>query len=77
MLFQSKEKVLARVIQVEVEKIEPNPYQPRRTFDDIDSLAQSIKQNGLLQPLTVRRTDDGYQLVAGERRLRAAKMLGM
>ena len=77
MLFQAKEKVVARVIQVEVDKIEPNPYQPRRKFDDIENLAQSIKQNGLLQPITVRRTEEGYQLVAGERRLRAAKMLGM
>ncbi len=77
MLFQAKEKVVAKVIEVDVNKIEPNPYQPRREFDDIEELAQSIKQNGLLQPLTVRRLEDGYQLVAGERRLRAAKMLGM
>ncbi len=77
MLFTAKEKVVAKVIQVEVDKIEPNPYQPRREFDDIEGLAQSIKQNGILQPLTVRRTENGYQLVAGERRLRAAKMLGM
>lgn len=77
MLFQAKERVVAKVIQVEVGKIEPNPYQPRREFDDIEGLAQSIKQNGILQPLTVRRTGDSFQLVAGERRLRAAKMLGM
>ena len=77
MPFLAKEKVVAKVIQVEVDKIEPNPYQPRRKFDDIEGLAQSIKQNGLLQPLTVRRTESGFQLVAGERRLRAVKMLGM
>ena len=77
MLFSAKEKVVAKVIQVEVERIEPNPYQPRREFDDIEGLAQSIKQNGILQPLTVRRTEEGFQLVAGERRLRAAKLLGM
>ncbi len=77
MIFQAKEKVVAKVIQVEVDKIEPNPYQPRREFDDIEGLAQSIKQNGILQPLTVRRIEDGFQLVAGERRLRAAKMLGL
>ncbi|MBQ5317761.1 MAG: ParB/RepB/Spo0J family partition protein [Oscillospiraceae bacterium] len=77
MLFSAKEKVVAKVIQVEIDKIEPNPYQPRREFDDIEALAQSIEQNGILQPLTVRRTDDTFQLVAGERRLRAAKMLGM
>ena len=77
MMFSAKEKVVAKVIQVDVNKIEPNPYQPRREFDDIDGLAQSIKQNGILQPLTVRRTENGFQLVAGERRLRAAKMLGL
>lgn len=77
MLFNAKEKVIAKVIQVEVNKIEPNPYQPRKEFDDIEALAQSIKQNGILQPLTVRRLEEGFQLVAGERRLRAAKLLGM
>lgn len=77
MMFSAKEKVVAKVIQVDVNRIEPNPYQPRREFDDIDGLAQSIKQNGILQPLTVRRTENGFQLVAGERRLRAAKMLGL
>lgn len=77
MMFSAKEKVVAKVIQVEVNKIEPNPYQPRREFDDIDGLAQSIRRNGILQPLTVRRTESGYQLIAGERRLRAAKMLGL
>ena len=77
MSFLAKEKVLNRVIQVETDKIEPNPYQPRREFDNIEELAQSIRQNGILQPLTVRRTEEGYQLVAGERRLRAAKLLNM
>ena len=77
MPFLVKEKTLNKVIQVETAKIDPNPYQPRREFDDIDGLAQSISQNGILQPLTVRRIDDRFQLVAGERRLRAAKLLGM
>lgn len=77
MPFLAKEKVLNKVIQVETDKIEPNPYQPRREFDDIEELAQSIRHNGILQPLTIRRIDDGYQLIAGERRLRAAKLIGM
>ncbi|MDE5576887.1 MAG: ParB N-terminal domain-containing protein, partial [Oscillospiraceae bacterium] len=77
MPFLVKEKVVNKVIQVETIKIDPNPYQPRREFDDIEGLAQSISQNGILQPLTVRRVDDRFQLVAGERRLRAAKLLGM
>ncbi len=77
MLFPTKEKVLNKVIQVPADRIDPNPYQPRKKFDDIEELAQSIRHNGILQPLTVRKTDDRYQLVAGERRLRAAKLLGM
>ncbi len=77
MPFLVKEKVVNKVIRVETDKIEPNPYQPRREFDDIEGLAQSIKQNGILQPLTVRRVENGFQLVAGERRLRAAKLLEM
>ena len=76
--FASKEKVVNKVVELEVEKIRPNPYQPRKTFgDDIEELAKSIRSNGILQPLTVRREDNGYILVAGERRLRAAKLLEM
>lgn len=61
-------------------EIAPNPNQPRRSFDqqELDKLARSIAANGLLQPVTVRRTDrDSYQLIAGERRLLACKALGM
>ena len=72
-----KEKVVNKVIQIEIEKIEPNPYQPRRDFVGLEELSQSIRQNGILQPLTVRRENNTYQLVAGERRLRAAKLAGM
>lgn len=59
--------------------IHPNPYQPRKSFDQktIDELAQSIKENGLLQPITVRKSINGYELIAGERRLRACKQLNM
>lgn len=68
-----------RVIQVSVASILPNPQQPRHTFDtdSLLSLAQSIRRNGILQPLTVREKSNGeYELVAGERRLRAAIMAG-
>lgn len=76
------------VYWVGVDKIEPNPYQPRKEFDEekLKSLAESIRQYGLLQPLTVTRKDvekpDGgiesrYELIAGERRLRASKLLGL
>ena len=63
-----------KLIQLAPENIRANPAQPRQEFDKeaLESLAESIRQNGLLQPVTVRRTQDGsYELVAGERRLRA------
>lgn len=68
-----------RLVEVNVASIHPNPYQPRATFDEesIAELAQSIQQVGLLQPLLVRKVDDGYELIAGERRLRAVTSLGM
>jgi len=64
---------------IEEQSIRPNPNQPRRTFDEegIRELSQSISQAGLIQPLTVRKTDEGYELIAGERRLRACRLLGM
>ncbi|HEY0010819.1 MAG TPA: ParB/RepB/Spo0J family partition protein [Candidatus Paceibacterota bacterium] len=76
------------VYWVEVERIEPNPYQPRIDFDEerLKSLAESIRQYGVLQPLVVTRDErekaDGglqttYQLIAGERRLRASKLIGL
>ena len=61
------------------EDIQVNPFQPRRDFDEtaIEELANSIKANGVIQPLVVRKTDNGYQLIAGERRLRASKKAGI
>ena len=62
-----------------IDDIEPNPLQPRRIFQDerLAELAQSIRANGIIQPLVVRHVDDHYQLVAGERRWRAAKLAGV
>ncbi|MBL8866989.1 MAG: ParB/RepB/Spo0J family partition protein, partial [Planctomycetia bacterium] len=62
-----------------VEAIRHNPYQPRKQFDDEDlkQLRDSIKTHGVLQPLVVRRVNDGFQLIAGERRLRAAQQAGL
>ena len=63
-----------------VQKIEPNPFQPRRHFDteELQTLADSISKYGVIQPLTVRALDNGYyQIVAGERRWRAARMAGL
>lgn len=64
--------------EIDVAAIHPNPHQPRRKFNDasIAELAASMKAAGLIQPIIVRKTDEGYQLIAGERRWRAAKLAG-
>lgn len=64
--------------KLEVDSIRVNPYQPRRHFDEdkLNELANSIKQHGLFTPILVRETNQGYELVAGERRLRATKLAG-
>jgi ParB family transcriptional regulator, chromosome partitioning protein len=65
--------------QVEVDRITPSPFQPRRTFDEgkIEELASSIRNQGIIQPLVVRRRGDGFELIAGERRWRAAIKAGL
>ena len=65
--------------ELPVDQIKPNPHQPRRQFNEaaLSELAASLKSNGLIQPVIVRKSSDGYQLVAGERRLRAAKLAGL
>ena len=65
--------------QCRIELIRPNRNQPRRKFppEELESLCLSIKEQGIIQPLLLRKIDDGYELVAGERRLRAAKMAGL
>jgi len=69
----------AATSEIPVESIAPNPHQPRKRMDDarIAELAVSIKSTGLIQPIIVRRTSTGHQLIAGERRLRAAKLAGL
>ncbi len=68
-----------KVLYLPIDSLRPNPDQPRRVFDQeaLEELASSIRSLGLLQPLTVRRQDGGWELVAGERRLRAARMAGL
>lgn len=68
-----------RVLRLPAADIRPNPAQPRRFFDEaaLRELASSIRRHGILQPLTVRRRGDGWELVAGERRLRAARLAGL
>lgn len=64
--------------EVDLDKIKVNPAQPRQEFKDesIEELASSIKEYGLIQPVIIQKQDDGYLLIAGERRLRACKLLG-
>ena len=68
-----------RVVFLPAGAIRPNPAQPRKVFrpEALDELADSIRQHGILQPLSVRRVDNGYELIAGERRLRAACQAGV
>ena len=75
-----RRKPVGKVVALPVDQIEPSPYQARRTFneEELAGLAASIRENGLLQPVTVRRLGpDRYELIAGERRLRACKLAGM
>ena len=66
-------------LEVDIDLIQPNPDQPRINFkkDDLEELGASIKKNGLLQPILVRKVDGGYQIIAGERRWQACKNIGM
>ncbi len=70
----SLEEVDGELLRVAVDHVDPNPYQPRRHFPagELASLADSIRQHGVLQPILVRAVGDRYQLIAGERRLRAS-----
>ena len=64
-----------QILEIPIDEIEPNPHQPRTDFDPkaVSELAQSIREKGILQPIAVRRYGSGYQLIAGERRFRAAR----
>lgn len=68
-----------QILDLPLATIRPNPYQPRREFapEELAELAQSISQVGILQPLSVRRVSGGWELIAGERRLRAAELAGL
>ncbi|HEX7418528.1 MAG TPA: ParB/RepB/Spo0J family partition protein [Thermoanaerobaculia bacterium] len=67
------------LMQLSLDRIAPNPYQPRKTFNEasIDELARSVREHGIVQPLVVTRAGDRYELIAGERRFRAAQKAGL
>lgn len=68
-----------KVVYLPITSMSPNPAQPRKVFsqEGLEELAESIQKHGILQPLSVRRTEDGYELISGERRLRAADLAGL
>jgi ParB family chromosome partitioning protein len=78
-LTMEKNDQTDRVLYLPLSAVRPNPQQPRRTFEEesLRELAESIRHYGILQPLTVRQTAEGYELIAGERRLRAAALAGL
>ena len=78
-LIPEKEEREEKIIYVQTEQIKPSPFQPREDFDhqSLAELTQSIKEKGVIQPVLVRRKGDYYELIAGERRLRAANLLNL
>src|SRR5262249_45964843 len=69
----------ARALDVDTDLLRPNRFQPRTQMDEerIDELARSIRSNGIIQPIVVRRAAEGYEIIAGERRWRAAQRAGL
>lgn len=73
---KKKEDVQEGIVEIDIEEISPNPDQPRTNFkkNELEELSNSIKKEGLIQPILVREVDEGYQIIAGERRWQAAKL---
>ena len=76
---QKKSTTEENVTELDINKIYPNPNQPRKHFDEdaLNELATSIKLHGVIQPIVVNKTDDGFMIIAGERRWRASNMIGL
>lgn len=68
-----------KIIEIDVNLVDPNPFQPRKTFndDELVELAETIEKHGLIQPIAVRKVGDRYQIISGERRTRATKLAGL
>ena len=75
----SRREIPESTSEIEIRRIQPNPHQPRRAFDaaSLEELKSSIGTHGVLQPVVVRRVGDGFELIAGERRWRAARLAGL
>ena len=67
------------IVEIDINELRPNPYQPRKVFDDeaLNDLMLSIKEHGIFQPIIVKKSIKGYEIIAGERRVRAAKKAGL
>ncbi len=67
------------IIDINIDELRPNPYQPRKVFDDesLNDLAESIREHGVFQPIIVKKSIKGYEIIAGERRVRASKKVGL
>ena len=78
-VFKTKESESMKVVSIPLERVFPNPSQPRKHFDSnsLEELTASIEEFGILQPITVRKVKNGYEIVAGERRFRAAENAGL
>ncbi|MGX1439973.1 ParB family transcriptional regulator, chromosome partitioning protein [Bacillus pumilus] len=78
-LFNTVDSNEETVEEIKIKDLRPNPYQPRKTFDEdaLSDLKESIQQHGVLQPIIVRKSIKGYDIVAGERRFRAAQQAGL
>ena len=78
-VFKTKESETMKVVSIPVDRVFPNPSQPRKHFDlnSLEELTASIEEFGILQPITVRKVKNGYEIVAGERRWRAAENAGL
>ena len=79
LIRENEHEVIASVTELKITELEANQSQPRRFFDDqaLQELSDSIKEHGVVQPIIVRKLDDNYQIVAGERRWRAARLAGL
>ena len=76
-IYESASK--EEIVDINIEELRPNPYQPRKNFNDetLRELADSIKEHGVFQPIIVKRSINGYEIIAGERRFRASKLAGL
>ena len=79
LLGPESESVTDSALEIPIDRVKPNPHQPRKRFDDasLAELTDSIRTSGVIQPIVVRRSGDGYELIAGERRWRAARQAGL